>query len=470
MNQRKNVFQLIGDWWANRQSKPQSNKKSLTKWLPTPGNVIFTILILGLLILTQNVWAKPLQSALNAPGPSATTINYQGRLANPDGTPVSDGVYDLKFALYDTSENGAMIWPASGTPELHQDVPVSDGLFSVGLGDGTVGGIPTTTWNGDRWLQVWVETEELSPRELIRSVPIAGMALTAQTADVALTAQTADVASTVSDGATTQGSLTIGNSLYVAGNYQDATAQDVNASGNGAMRLINGSNPNDWLGIDNNEITSYGSKLLLQHIDATENVKIGTNLEIAGSGQSIIINPQDVTPEGNAALRFGDGDNWLGIDNNEIISYGGVLHLQGSEATDKVEIHTYLEVNGTTYGNAYVELNLLTPEQVEMEVIENFAEGDLLCWSPDNQELELCAHPDTRLVMAVAGERGKPIVLGAEPIKVLGPVKAGDLLVSSNMPGYAMVNNNPLPGTVIAQALEDFNGESGLIKAMIRKW
>ena len=72
--------------------------------------------------------------------------------------------------------------------------------------------------------------------------------------------------------------------------------------------------------------------------------------------------------------------------------------------------------------------------------------------------------------MAVASDSGKPIVLGAEPIKVLGPVKAGDLLVSSNMLGYAMVNSNPLPGTVIAQALEDFNGERGLIKAMIRKW
>ncbi|CUS04143.2 protein of unknown function [Candidatus Promineifilum breve] len=46
----------------------------------------------------------------------------------------------------------------------------------------------------------------------------------------------------------------------------------------------------------------------------------------------------------------------------------------------------------------------------------------------------------------------------------------GDILVSSSVPGYAMVNNEPRPGTVIGQALEGFDGDAGLIKAMIRKW
>jgi len=50
------------------------------------------------------------------------------------------------------------------------------------------------------------------------------------------------------------------------------------------------------------------------------------------------------------------------------------------------------------------------------------------------------------------------------------PFQAGDILVASDVPGYARVNNDPAPGTVIAQALEDFDGERGVIKAMIRKW
>jgi hypothetical protein len=80
----------------------------------------------------------------------------------------------MSFALYDAAESGTLIWG----PESHTAVPVSEGLFSVGLGSQTSGGIPTTTWNGDRYLEITVGGETLAPRELIRSVPIAGMALT----------------------------------------------------------------------------------------------------------------------------------------------------------------------------------------------------------------------------------------------------------------------------------------------------
>lgn len=72
------------------------------------------------------------------------------------------------------------------------------------------------------------------------------------------------------------------------------------------------------------------------------------------------------------------------------------------------------------------------------------------------------------MVVAVADPNGKPIVIGAEPVKVLGPVRIGDLLVASDVPGFAMVaEGTPAPGTVIAKALEDFDGDQALISAMI---
>ena len=64
---------------------------------------------------------------------------------------------------------------------------------------------------------------------------------------------------------------------------------------------------------------------------------------------------------------------------------------------------------------------------------------------------------------------GRPIVIGAEPVKVVGPVKRGDYLVASAVPGYAMAADQPTFGIVIAQALEGFEGEKGTVKAMIRK-
>jgi hypothetical protein len=131
-----------------------------------------TLLLVAILILTQPVWARPLASPA-VPGPSATTVNYQGRLADSRGDPL-DGTYSLTFALYDAPTGGNRVWG----PESHATVPVSDGLFSVGLGSHTAGGIPTAAWNGDRYLEVTVGSETLMPRELIRSVPIAGIALT----------------------------------------------------------------------------------------------------------------------------------------------------------------------------------------------------------------------------------------------------------------------------------------------------
>ena len=141
----------------------------LARWfLPNGG----TLLLIAALILTQRVWASPALVPA-APGPSATTVNYQGRLADPSGNP-KNGVFGMTFALYDALSGGNLKWG----PESHTAVSVSDGLFSVGLGSQTSGGIPTSVWNGDRYLEITVGGETLTPRELIRSVPIAGMALT----------------------------------------------------------------------------------------------------------------------------------------------------------------------------------------------------------------------------------------------------------------------------------------------------
>jgi len=124
---------------------------------------------------------------------------------------------------------------------------------------------------------------------------------------------------------------------------------------------------------------------------------------------------------------------------------------------------------GTITSGAYVEANLMTSEERAADTIDRFEQGDLLCWSADDQQLKKCASENDPLVMGVADANGKPIVLGAEQIKVIGPVKAGDYLVASGTPGYAMASHDPSFGIVIGQALEDFDGGRGLILAMIRK-
>jgi hypothetical protein len=105
-------------------------------------------------------------------GTSFTTVNYQGRLADAGGTPISD-VLTFKFSLYDAPTAGNLLWG----PETHADVPVSEGLFSVRLGSQTAEGLPTNLFDGgDMWLEIVVKGETLAPRERLAAVPYAMVA------------------------------------------------------------------------------------------------------------------------------------------------------------------------------------------------------------------------------------------------------------------------------------------------------
>jgi len=172
MNQHKNLFAYLAEWWESRKSLTTS--PSWPRWLPTPGNVIFTLLVVGVMVMTQQVWANDaLLTKSTTASVSATTVNYQGRLADQSGNPQTDS-FGMTFAIWDAVTGGSIVWG----PESHDAVPVTEGLFNVGLGSKTSGGIPANIWDGDRYLEITVRGETLSPRELIRSVPIAGMAIT----------------------------------------------------------------------------------------------------------------------------------------------------------------------------------------------------------------------------------------------------------------------------------------------------
>ena len=64
-----------------------------------------------------------------------TLVNYQGRLANPDGSPLPTADYTLTFNLF----NGARVWgpqvfDAAVTTGQGARIPVVQGWFNVMLG------------------------------------------------------------------------------------------------------------------------------------------------------------------------------------------------------------------------------------------------------------------------------------------------------------------------------------------------
>ena len=145
------------------------------EWLPTKGNVIFTLLVISSLFWAQQVGAI----SLNVPAAANTsvgTIAYQGRLADTGGAPLT-GTYNMIFRLHATVSGGTPLreeqWTGSNS------VQVSDGLFNVMLGSLTPIAQTIITGNSNLFLGISVGTDaEMTPRVQLGSVPFATQALT----------------------------------------------------------------------------------------------------------------------------------------------------------------------------------------------------------------------------------------------------------------------------------------------------
>lgn len=94
-----------------------------------------------------------------------TLMNYQGRLTDDSGNPL-DGTYSITFMLYDDSTGGASFWN-----ETHSAVEVSEGMFSVVLGETS----DLHVWkfhDPDCWMSIKVGTDvAITPRTRITAVP-----------------------------------------------------------------------------------------------------------------------------------------------------------------------------------------------------------------------------------------------------------------------------------------------------------
>ncbi len=99
-------------------------------------------------------------------------INYQGHLTDSLGEPV-DGVYTFDFAIYDQASGGNLMWS-----ETQNNVSVNAGVFHVMLGD--VMPITGFDFDGTYWLEVEVDGEVFTPRQMLTSV---GQAYRAQNAE-----------------------------------------------------------------------------------------------------------------------------------------------------------------------------------------------------------------------------------------------------------------------------------------------
>ena len=108
---------------------------------------------------------------IGVPGFGQTAVpmrmNYQGLLTDRETGEPLEGTCDIVFRIYSDltdTDPSALVWE-----ETHAGVEVADGIFSVILG--STSALSTTDFSGpDRWLEMEVSGETLTPRQRMTSV------------------------------------------------------------------------------------------------------------------------------------------------------------------------------------------------------------------------------------------------------------------------------------------------------------
>ena len=130
---------------------------------------------------------------------------------------------------------------------------------------------------------------------------------------------------------------------------------------------------------------------------------------------------------------------------------------------------------GTASSARYADL----AERYEADAI--LEPGTVVCFG-GTKEITACDHENDHAVAGVvstdpaymmnsaAGNNDThPYIAltGRVPVKVVGPVAKGDLLVASGVKGHAMANNNAKAGTIIGKAIGSSDSGEGVVEALI---
>ena len=130
---------------------------------------------------------------------------------------------------------------------------------------------------------------------------------------------------------------------------------------------------------------------------------------------------------------------------------------------------------GTATSARYADL----AERYEADAI--LEPGTVVCFGGE-KEITACGHENDHAVAGVvstdpaymmnsaAGNNDThPYIAltGRVPVKVVGPVAKGDLLVASEVKGHAMANNNAKAGTIIGKAISSSDNGESVVEALI---
>jgi hypothetical protein len=267
-------------------------------------------------------------------------------------------------------------------------------------------------------------------------------------------------------GANVTGYITASGNItgsYLFGNGSQLTGIDATAINNGTSNVkVTSSGGNVTISVGGTPnvavVTTTGANIA-GTLNVTGDVTFGGNLIDAGALTISTSSNGNITlsPNGsgvvvvNTDIRNGQGNGVGNIGSSSVFFNTVFAKATSAQYADLAEMYVadleYSPATVLSFGGAHeVTLGSVNDSRVAGVVSTN---------------------PSYIMNSGLEGEHVVAVALtGRVPCRVLGTVRKGDMMVSAGN-GYARAQDNPRIGTVIGKALEDFDGDSGVIEVVV---
>lgn len=455
-------------------------------------------------------------------------VNYQGRIqVNGADFPGASGQF--KFALV-SGAGTTTYWSNDNTstsgnePTAAVTLPISKGLYSVLLGDtqltNMTSAIPATVFaNSDVRLRVWFNdgtngSQQLSPDQRIAAV---GYALVAEnvsggTGTFQATATTQGVTCQASSNtygglftsAFNQSALLCANN-NVANTAQTFRAENFGLGQAGYFGIANANSPAPALNVTTIgngpaiacDTTGTGGVLSVG-VGNTNNSSTAFFVTHTGLGTAGSFSIQNANSNSTALSATSNGNVSTATFNSSGIGLAAIFTITNAAPNFTIfQLNSVNKIRFDSTGKGFFAGGTQTGGADVAETFpvigsrSQYEPGDVLILSTsDAGKVEKSAAPYSALVSGVHATKPGVLlternidadtsdlvpmgVVGVIPTKVCtenGPIKIGDLLVTSSTSGHAMkgTDRDKMMGAIIGKALENFDGAApGKIKVLV---
>ncbi len=456
------------------------------KWLIVSGMVVLGILALAA-GLTQAQEPEP-QEEISAPYVIEETagvlspFSIQGQLTDNGGHVLDDAWYEFTFRLYEQPQAGVPI-----CTDTH-NVAIVGGLFSsyINCGDALHGqGV---------YLGIEVESNgEMTSRQYIRPVPYA-----LSLRPGALISDTLDELLVIDNTSTSDGDI---DTLILRNDSGSGEALEIAAQNTGvASFAANGygayARSENGIGVYGQSNSPDSAGIYARGADDGADLILGGNADTsAGDDGKILSDPayasSDIYFVSNDTIRIDLDNDGDGEDSDfEVRDKDDVL-LFNVDESGRTSVRGNLVIQSSSTGDTIIELGegLDYAEGFNVSDEAGIAPGAVLVIDPEQPgQLTISRTPyDSRVAGIVAGAKGlgSAVRLGAgqfdHDVALAGRVycnvdatetgvEPGDLLTTSNTPGYAMKVTNPAlaQGAILGKAMERLEqGKQGQILVLV---